>query len=212
MSRYLGSACKLCRREKGKLFLKGEKCSANCTLDKKRGKNSPGQQQHGSARMKVSDYAKRLREKQKARRIYGLTEEQFSHYYKIAEKMKGSTGDNLIKLLELRLDSVVYRLGLALSKRMARQVVNHGNVLVNERKIDVPRYQLKVGDVVTISEKYKSSNAIIKKLFEKTTSSIPMWLSFDKNKAIGTVLSDPSLTSEGSCLINSQLIVEYYSK
>ena len=142
--------------------------------------------------------------------MYGLTEEQFSHYYKIAEKMKGSTGDNLIKLLELRLDNVVYRLGLASSKKMARQIVNHGNVLVNEKKIDVPRYQLKIGDVVTIPEKYKA-NVVIKKLIEKTTSNVPTWLSFDKNKIVGKIVGSP-LVAEISHSINSQLIVEYYSK
>ncbi|MCA6080222.1 30S ribosomal protein S4 [Candidatus Endomicrobiellum agilis] len=208
MSRYLGSVCKLCRREKERLFLKGERCSSKCTLDRKRGKNGPGQ--HGTTKGRMSDYAKHLREKQKARRIYGLTEEQFSHYYKMAEKMKGSAGDNLLKLLESRLDNVVYRLGLASSKRMARQIVNHGNVLVNEKKIDLPRYQVKVGDVITVPEKYKS-NAIIKKLIEKTMGYIPAWLSFDKNKIAGTVLGEPP-AGESSHPINSQLIVEYYSK
>ncbi|MCA6071031.1 MAG: 30S ribosomal protein S4 [Endomicrobium sp.] len=208
MSRYLGSACKLCRREREKLFLKGERCSSNCTLERKRGKNGPGQ--HGAAKSKMSDYAKHLREKQKARRIYDLTEEQFSHYYEVAEKMKGSTGDNLLKILEMRLDNVVSRLGLASSKKMARQVVNHGNVLVNEKKIDVPRYQVKVGDIITVSEKYKAG-VVIKKLIEKTVSTVPTWLSFDKNKVVGTVVGEP-LAGEVSHPINSQLIVEYYSK
>jgi small subunit ribosomal protein S4 len=208
MSRYLGSVCKLCRREKEKLFLKGERCSSNCTLDKKRGKNAPGQ--HGAMKSKMSDYAKHLREKQKARRVYGLTEEQFVYYYETAEKMKGSTGDNLFKILELRFDNVVYRLGLASSKRMARQIINHGNVLVNGKKIDLSRYQVKAGDIITVSEKYKS-NAVIKKLVEGTFSNVPAWLSLDKNKVVGTVVSEP-LTGEISHPINSQLIVEYYSK
>jgi small subunit ribosomal protein S4 len=209
MSRYLGSVCKLCRREKEKLFLKGERCSSNCALNRKRGKNGPGQ--HGTSKVnKMSDYAKHLREKQKAKRMYGLTEEQFSNYYKTAEKMKGSAGDNLLKLLELRLDNVVYRLGLASSKRMARQIVNHGNILVNEKKIDVPRYRLKIGDVITFPEKYKA-NAVIKKLVEKTVSSVPIWLSFDKSRIAGTVVGEP-LAGETSHPINSQLIVEYYSK
>jgi small subunit ribosomal protein S4 len=208
MSRYLGSVCKLCRREKEKLFLKGERCSLNCTLERKRGKNGPGQ--HGAVKSKLSDYGKHLREKQKARRIYGLTEGQFSRYYEVAEKMKGSTGDNLLKILELRLDNVVFSLGLASSKKMARQIINHGNVLVNEKKIDVPRYQIKVGDVVTVSEKYRAG-AVIKKLVGKVTSNIPVWLSFDKNKIIGTVISEP-LAGEVSHPVNSQLIVEYYSK
>jgi small subunit ribosomal protein S4 len=208
MSRYLGSVCKLCRREREKLFLKGKRCFLNCVLDKKRGKNTPGQ--HGTMKSKMSDYAKHLREKQKARRVYGLTEEQFVHYYKKAEKMKGSTGDNLFKILELRLDNVVYCLGLASSKKMARQIVNHGNVLVNNKKIDLPRYQVKSGDIITISEKYKT-NIAIKKLIEGTFENVPSWLSFDKNKIVGTVVNEPS-EKEVSHPINSQLIVEYYSK
>jgi small subunit ribosomal protein S4 len=209
MSRYLGSVCKLCRSKREKLFLKGERCSSNCTLEKKRGRNAPGQ--HGAfKKTKVSDYARHLREKQKARIIYGLTEEQFSHYYKVAEKMKGSTGDNLIKILELRLDSVVFYFGLALSKKMARQTINHGNILVNKRKISVPRYQIKIGDIITVSEKYKE-NVIFKKLAEKTISNIPVWLDFDKNKITGTVVGEP-LVGGVSHHINSQLIVEYYSK
>jgi small subunit ribosomal protein S4 len=208
MSRYLGSVCKLCRREKEKLFLKGERCASNCSLDRKRGKNGPGQ--HGALKSKMSDYAKHLREKQKARRVYGLTEAQFRHYYDIAEKMKGSTGDNLLKLLELRLDNIVYRLGLASSKKMARQIVNHGNILVNNKKIDLPRYQLKAGDVITVPEKYKQ-NVAIKRVIEKTTSNVPLWLNFDKNKISGTIVSEP-FAADASHPINSQLIVEYYSK
>jgi small subunit ribosomal protein S4 len=208
MSRYLGSVCKLCRREKEKLFLKGEKCSLNCTLEKKRGKNCPGQ--HGAVKKKMSDYAKHLREKQKARRMYGLTEGQFSRYYLVAEKMKGSTGDNLFKILELRLDNVVFNLGIASSKKMARQIISHGNVLVNEKRIDVPRYQVKIGDIVTVSEKYKVGS-VLKKNIEKTVLNVPTWLSFDKNKIIGTVVSEP-MAGEMSHPVNSQLIVEYYSK
>jgi small subunit ribosomal protein S4 len=208
MSRYLESACKLCRREREKLFLKGERCTTNCTLDRKRGKNGPGQ--HGAAKGKMSDYAKHLREKQKARRVYGLTEEQFSHYYEIAEKMKGSTGDNLLKILELRIDNVVFRLGLASSKKQARQIVSHGNVIVNGRKIDVPRYQVKAGDTITVAEKYKE-NSVLKKMLEKTSTNVPAWLSLDKSKVSGIVVSEP-LPGEMSHPIDSQLIVEYYSK
>ncbi|MDR0822190.1 MAG: 30S ribosomal protein S4 [Endomicrobium sp.] len=208
MARYLGSVCKLCRREKEKLFLKGERCSSNCALDTKRGKNAPGQ--HGISKSKMSDYAKHLREKQKARRIYGLTEEQFSHYYVTAERMPGSTGDNLLKLLELRLDNVVYRLGFAASKNMARQTVNHGNITVNGKKIDVPRYQVKAGDIISVAEKYKE-NAYVKNLVEKPSPNVPAWLSFNKDKVEGSVVSEP-LVGETSQSINSQLIVEYYSK
>ena len=208
MSRYLGSVCKLCRREREKLFLKGERCSSNCALDRKRGKNGPGQ--HGAAKSKMSDYAKHLREKQKARRVYGLTEQQFRHYYEEAERMKGSTGDNLLKLLELRLDNVVYRLGMASSKKLARQIVNHGNILVNDKRINVPRYQVKAGDVISVPEKYKE-NPSLKKLVEKTSPNVPAWLNFDKNKVAGTVVSEP-LAGESGHPIDSQLIVEYYSK
>jgi small subunit ribosomal protein S4 len=209
VSRYLGSACKLCRREKEKLFLKGVRCSsASCALCRSRGKKGPGQ--HGASKSKLSDYAKHLREKQKAKRVYGLTEEQFVHYYEVAEKMKGSTGDNLLKLIELRLDNVVFCLGMALSKKMARQIVNHGNILVNGKRVDVPRYQVKIGDVIAISKKYKTG-AVIKNLIENKTSNVPSWLSFDKNKVIGTVVSEP-LIGEASHPIDSQLIVEYYSK
>jgi small subunit ribosomal protein S4 len=157
----------------------------------------------------MSDYAKHLREKQKARRVYGLTEEQFGHYYEVAERMKGSTGDNLFKLLELRLDNVVFCLGMALSKKMARQIVNHGNILVNEKKVDVPRYQVKVGDVVTFTKKYKSNTA--KRFIDDKMPNIPSWLSFDKNQIAGRVVCEP-LIGEISHPINSQLIVEYYSK
>ncbi|MDR2709090.1 MAG: 30S ribosomal protein S4 [Elusimicrobiota bacterium] len=208
MSRYLGSACKLCRSQKEKLFLKGTRCSTNCALDKKRGKNGPGQ--HGAQRTKMSDYARHLRQKQKARRLYGLTEQQFRHYYEDAEKMKGSTGDNLLKLLELRLDNVVFRIGLASSKKMARQLVNHGIVLVNGQKINVPRYQVKIGDIITVNSKYKT-NAQLKNWIEKNAISAPAWLSFDKNKIEGSVISEP-LAGEAAHPIDSQLIVEYYSK
>jgi small subunit ribosomal protein S4 len=209
MSRYLGSVCKLCRREREKLFLKGARCSSNCTLDRKRGKNYPGQ--HGIAKSKISDYAKHLREKQKARRLYGLTEEQFSHYYEIAEKMNGSTGNNLLKVLELRLDNVVYRLGIASSKKMARQFVNHGNILVNERKIDVSHYQTRIGDVITVPEKYKTSVAVRASIDNTVLNAPPVWLSFDKIKITGVVVSEP-LMGESLHPINTQLIVEYYSK
>jgi small subunit ribosomal protein S4 len=124
--------------------------------------------------------------------------------------MKGSTGDNLLKILELILDNVVFHLGIASSKKMARQIINHGNILVNKKKIDVPRYQVKIGDVITVSDKYKEKN-IIKKFGEKIAINIPVWLNFDKNKILGTVLNEPSMEIV-SYPINSQLIVEYYSK
>lgn len=207
MSRYLGSVCKHCRREKEKLFLKGDKCFTNCTLERKRGKNIPGA--HGISRMKMSDYARHLREKQKARRIYGLTEEQFRHYFARADKMKGLTGETLLRLLELRLDNVVHRLGVMHSRKGARQLVNHGGVLVNGRKVNLPGYQLKVGDKITLKEKAKE-NVHVKKNLEKTDK-IPSWLALDKQAVAGTVVSIPS-PDEFSHPIESQLIVELYSK
>jgi small subunit ribosomal protein S4 len=210
MSRYLGSVCKQCRREKDKLFLKGERCYSNCTLDRKRGKNSPGQ--HGATGgrgRKASDYARHLREKQKARRIYGLTEEQFRHYFAVADQMKGLTGENLLRMLELRLDNVVRRLGFALSPKFARQLVTHGNVVVNERKVNLPGYQVKPGDKITIKAKLKE-NVQIKKVLEKGHKP-PSWLSFDAQTLVGTVAGAPS-PEEFSYPIQSQLIVELYSK
>lgn len=212
MSRYLGSVCKHCRREKEKLFLKGERCGAKCTLDTKRGKNIPGQHgaQRGRAgRGKVSDYARHLREKQKARRIYGLTEEQFRNYFKKADRMKGLTGENLLRMLELRLDNVVHRLGVAASRKQARQIVSHGNILVNGKRVNLPGYPLKQGDKVTLKEKHKE-NAQIKRTMDRG-SRFPSWLTFDKLAVTGTVLATPAV-SEFSHPIDSQLIVELYSK
>lgn len=207
MSRYTGSVCKQCRTEREKLFLKGERCNTNCTLERKRGKNAPGQ--HGARKGKMSDYAKHLREKQKARRVFGLSEQQFRRYFDVADKMPGMTGDNLLKLLELRLDNTVFKLGLSFSRKMARQLVMHGNVTVNGKKIDVPRYQVKAGDVITVKEKYKT-NANIVKLMEHPAA-VPSWLEFDKTTVTGKVKNEPSV-EEFSHPINSQLIVELYSK
>ena len=191
------------------MFLKGERCYTKCALDKKRGKNVPGKQGQGSMRSKMSEYAIRLREKQKARRIYGLTEEQFRHYYSIAERKKGLTGDTLLKLLELRLDNVVYRVGFFPSRRLARQMVNHGLISVNGKKVDLPGYQLKAGDKIAIKDKLKE-NVYIKKAVENPVK-CPSWLSFDKDACSGTVVSVP-MAEEYSHPINSQLIVELYSK
>jgi small subunit ribosomal protein S4 len=208
MSRYLGSVCKHCRREREKLFLKGSKCNAKCTLDAKRGKNPPGQQGASRTR-KPSEYGMRLREKQKAKRIYGLTEQQFHHYFLRAVKMEGLTGENLFKLLELRLDNVLYRLGLASSRKMARQIVNHGNVLVNDKKTNLPGYVTDVNDKISLTAKAKET-AAVKKLLEQNEKS-PSWLKLDKQSASGTVLAIPGV-QEFSHPINSQMIVELYSK
>ncbi|MDR0984903.1 MAG: 30S ribosomal protein S4 [Endomicrobium sp.] len=208
MARYLGSVCKLCRREKEKLFLKGNRCfSTKCVMVKNKGKKLPGQ--HSMSRSKLSDYAKHLREKQKAKRFYCLTEEQFNHYYEIAEKKIGSTGLNLLKLLELRLDTVVFYLKFAVSRIMARQIINHGTVLVNNKKITMPRYQVKINDVITVSEKYKK--IILSRKIDNTIGfNIPIWLSLNKDMS-GKIIGEP-VAKEFHYNINSQLIVEYYSK
>ena len=208
MSRYLGSVCKLCRREREKLFLKGERCFAKCTLETKRGKNLPGQ--HGAQKSKATEYARHLREKQKARRLYCLSEEQFVHYFNRAEKIKkGLTGDNLFKLLELRLDNVVCRLGLVTSRLMARQFVRHGKILVNEKRVDLPSYEIKIGDKVELKNSARE-NVFVKKAIESGVKA-PSWLLADTKTFSGSVVSMPT-PQEYSAQINSQLIVELYSK
>lgn len=207
MGRYLGSVCKLCRREKEKLFLKGERCSTNCTLDRNRGKNLPGGR--SSSRMKMSDYAKHLREKQKGRRIYGLTEEQFKRIYMMAAKTKGMTGENLLRFLELRLDNIVYRLGLVTSRKLARQIISHRWINVNEKCINLPGYRLKAGDKVSIKGKYKENTNVVKSL--ERNPGVPTWLNLDAANRVGTVVNAPA-QGEFSFPIDSQLIVELYSK
>jgi small subunit ribosomal protein S4 len=210
MSRYLESVCKHCRREREKLFLKGQKCFTKCTLDSKRGKNAPGMQGARAGRgKKMSEYALRMREKQKAKRVFGLTEQQFRHYFATAEKMKGLTGENLMRLLELRLDNVLFRLGLAPSRKCARQMVNHGNIRVNEKKIDLPGYILKVNDKIAVQDKQKE-NVVVKKCLELNMKT-PSWLKLDKQGVFGSVMSIPQM-DELAHPINSQLIVELYSK
>ena len=163
MARYTGAVCRLCRREGQKLFLKGERCySDKCAINRR--KYAPGM--HGQSRKKLSEYGLQLREKQKARRYYGVLESQFAKYFEMAEKKKGITGDNLLAILESRLDNVVYRLGFAMSRPEARQLVMHGHFEVNGKKVDIPSYLVSVGDVITIREKSRSSEKI-KEIFFK---------------------------------------------
>jgi len=208
MARYTGSSCKLCRREKQKLFLKGTKClSEKCPLEKKN--YAPGQ--HGlSRRQKFSEYGVQLREKQKVKRIYGLLETQFHNYFEKANKQKGVTGENLIKLLERRLDNVVYRLGLAPSRKSARQLVKHRHLLVNNKIVDIPSFLLAAGDVITVREKSKKLD-IIHNSLRKTKDSIYSWLSVDKASLSGTFMQIPD-RQEVPLNANEQLIVELYSK
>lgn len=211
MVRYLGSKCKLCRRLGQKLFLKGEKCQTNCTLAKKTRQKQPGQ--HGSSRRrgKPSTYGIRLLEKQKARYIAGINERQFRRFFERAEKMKGMTGENFLRLLEMRLDNTVYRLGFGLSKIQARQIILHKHILVNGRRVNVPSYILKVGDTIQLQPKMRS-NLLVKHSLEETSKrSLPSWLSCDLENFTGKVISLPS-REEISYPVNEQLIVELYSR
>lgn len=208
MARYTGSSCKLCRREKQKLFLKGTKCnSEKCPLEKKN--YAPGQ--HGlSRRTKFSEYGVQLREKQKVKRIYGLLETQFHNYFEKANKQKGVTGENLIGLLERRLDNVIFRLGFAPSRKSARQLVKHRHLLVNDKIVDIPSFLLSPGDVITVREKSKKLD-IIHNSLRKTKDSIYSWLSVDKASLSGTFMQIPD-RQEVPLNANEQLIVELYSK
>jgi small subunit ribosomal protein S4 len=208
MARYTGPSCRLCRREKQKLFLKGSKClSEKCPLEKKN--YAPGQ--HGlSRRTKFSEYGVQLREKQKVRRIYGLLEVQFHNYFEQANRQKGITGGNLIKLLEKRLDNVIFRLGFASSRKAARQLVLHRHFTVNNQIVDIPSFSLSPGDLIAVRDKSKKLDAIHNSL-RRTKDNVYNWLSVDKATLTGTFLSVPE-REEVPLNANEQLIVELYSK
>lgn len=209
MARYTEAVCKICRREGMKLFLKGSKCVSNsCTFDKK--SYAPGQ--HGQRRsFKQSEYSVQLREKQKIKRMYGLLEKQFHNYFEKADRAQGITGENLLKMLECRLDNVVHRLGLAPSRISARQLVRHRHFLVNGQRVDVPSYQLKVGDIITVAEKSRKLAIIHDSMKRVRDGKLVPWLSLDKAKMEGTVLELPS-REHIPVNVNEQLVVELYSK
>lgn len=208
MARYTGPSCRLCRREGMELFLKGERCYTDkCAI--KRRSYPPGQ--HGQGRIKVSDYGVQLREKQKVRRIYGILENQFRGYFESADRMKGVTGENLLFLLERRLDNVAYRLGFATSRDEARQLVRHGHFTLNGRKVNIPSIQVKVGDVVQLREKSRKVAAINESLEAVVRRGIPQWLELDKDAFKGTVKQAP-VREDITMPIQEQLIVELYSK
>jgi len=206
MARYTGPSCRLCRREGQKLYLKGDRCySDKCALDRRQ--SAPGQ--HGARRSKLSGYGTQLREKQKVKRYYGLIEGQFREVFEKATKQKGIVGENFLRLLELRLDNVVYRLGFASSRKEARQLVNHGHFMLNGKKADIPSMTLKVGDVVSVREKSKSSSKF-KELAEKAPTT-PKWVSSDFEKLVGKVEALP-LREDIDLPIEEHLIIELYSK
>lgn len=206
MARYTGAVCRLCRREGLKLFLKGDRCYTDKCAIARRG-YAPGQ--HGQNRKKLSNYGLQLREKQKAKRIYGLLEKQFRMNYDRAERVKGITGENLLRLLEMRLDNVVYRLGYGSSRKEARQLVTHGHFLVNGKKVDIPSYQVAVNDVITVSEKSRASE--IFKVFAENPKTLPNWLTGNPENFEGKVISEPT-RADIDVPVNETLIVELYSK
>lgn len=208
MARYTGAVCKLCRREGVKLYLKGERCYKDkCGIEKK--SYPPGQ--HGQRRQKVSDYGLQLREKQKVKRLYGVFESQFRKYFEIATRKEGITGENLLQLLERRLDNVVYRSGFASSRKEARQMVRHNHFIVNGRKVNIPSFLVKEGDVIVVKEKSKGISRIVESLETAEGRGIPEWVSVDKQNAKATVNRLPVREDIGYD-IQEQLIVELYSK
>lgn len=209
MARYTDSVCRQCRREGEKLFLKGERCySAKCAVVKRH--TIPGQ--HGQGRQrKQSEYGIQLREKQKLRRAYGVLESQFRKYYEMAANMRGATGENMLTLLERRLDNVVYRLGLAESRPMARQMVNHGHILVDGKKVDIASYLVKPGQVITVKERSRDMQNL-KDLREQGASKpIPKWLEMDANSLSGKVVAMPQ-RDDIDLTVEEHLIVEFYSR
>ena len=208
MARYTGPNCKMCRREGCKLYLKGERCTnGKCAFDHR--STAPGQ--HGAARKKVGEYGKHLREKQKARRYYGVLEGQFKHYYEMAEKMEGLTGQNLLSLLERRLDNVVFRMGMATSRKEARQLVLHAHFTLNGKKVSIPSILVKAGDVIAVKETSKES-VKIKALAEAcATYASPKWLDKDAANLTAKVVALPA-REDIDFEFNEQLIVELYSK
>ncbi|HZK28484.1 MAG TPA: 30S ribosomal protein S4 [Thermoclostridium sp.] len=208
MARYTGASCKQCRREGQKLFLKGERCYSNkCSVDKR--PYAPGM--HRLQRKKVSEYGVQLREKQKAKRFYGVLESQFRRYYEMAIRKKGVTGEILLQFLERRLDNVTHRMGFGTSRDEARQMVTHGHFLVNGKRVNIPSYLIKEGDVIEVSERSKKSPRF-KEILEITGSKVvPKWLEVDQENMKGSVISLPD-REDIDLPIEEHLIVEFYSK
>ncbi|MEK6813142.1 MAG: 30S ribosomal protein S4 [Nitrospirota bacterium] len=208
MARYIGSVCRLCRREGVKLFLKGDRCFKDkCAIERRN--YAPGQ--HGQRRSKVSDYGVQLREKQKVRRVYGVMERQFRGYFEKAERKKGITGENLLRMLEQRLDNVVYRLGFTFSRNEARQFLRHGHIDVNGRRVTIPSFLVSAGDVVSIREKSRSLPRVIEAMAAVDRREIPSWLVLEKEAFRGRVASLPT-REDIQIPVQEQLIVELYSK
>jgi small subunit ribosomal protein S4 len=208
MARYTGPVCKLCRREKTKLFLKGTRCETpKCAIEK--GRPVPGQ--HTRGRIRESEYLLQLREKQKAKRFYGVLEKQFRSYYEEAARSKGVTGEELMRMCELRLDNVVYRSGLAMNRPMARQMVTHGHFEVNGRKVNIPSFRVKPGDTISVKGKSKSLGRVVENTSYAEGRMVPEWLSSSLKDFSVSVIALPE-RSQIDAPVQEQLIVEYYSK
>jgi small subunit ribosomal protein S4 len=208
LSRYTGPVCKICRREGSKLFLKGHRCYTDkCALEHRN--YAPGQ--HGQGRIRVSEYRLHLREKQKVRSSYGVSEAQFKHYYEMARRKTGKTGETVLTLLERRLDNIIYRMGFASSRAEARQLISHGHFLVNGRKTDIPSYLIKPGDLIEVKDKSKQLAAIVNALESNEARGAIEWLDVDREAKKGTVKTLPE-RKDMPMAIEETLIVEYYSK
>jgi small subunit ribosomal protein S4 len=208
MARYTGPVCRLCRREGVKLFLKGDKCVTKCTLERRNSR--PGQ--HGTSRArKESGYAKQLREKQRVRRTYGVLERQFRKHFGVAARRPGKTSENLLQVLEMRLDNLVYRLGFADSRAQARQLVNHGHFAVNGRKTDIPSFIAKPNDVITVRERSKGLEYFKTRALVLDQKSVPAWLRLDINEMNGRVVSVPS-RADLELPFDEQMVVEFYQR
>ena len=208
MARYKDSVCRLCRRENLKLFLKGERCYTDkCAIERRN--YPPGQ--HGQARKKFSEYSIQLREKQKVKRLYGLLEDQFRRTFAEAARTKGITGETLLVLLERRLDNVVYRLGFASSRPEARTLVRHGHVLVNGKKVNIPSFTVRVGDVVSVKEKSRQATRVLSAMENVQRRGVPDWVELDRETYSGRIKLLPT-RSDITMPINEKLIVELYSK
>ncbi|MCX7941416.1 MAG: 30S ribosomal protein S4 [Endomicrobia bacterium] len=207
MGRYLGSSCRLCRREGEKLFLKAEKCfSEKCPVEKGK-KYPPGQ--HGKKPAKLSEYGRRLREKQKLKRLAGITERQLKRYFKIAQRQKGLVGENLLRIIECRLDNVVYRIGWAGSRKFSRQLITHKKICVNGKYVTTPSYLVTPGEKITLKDDMRENIYVLKSL--ERTSSLPSWIKYDPEHFTAEVVSLPTI-EEISFPVNATLIVEFYSR
>ena len=208
MAKYTDSKCRLCRREGAKLFLKGERCfKPTCAFERR--PVAPGQ--HGMARKKISEYGLQLREKQKCKRIYGVLEGQFRTYFEKADRMKGITGENMLSLLERRLDNVIFRMGVGSSRSQARQLVTHGHFTVNGKKVNIASYCVKVGDIIAVKEN-KKDNKYFTEIKSMKVGSMPKWLEFDPENLTGKILANPTREDVADVTIKENMIVELYSK